>query len=1834
MRICSWLIKPALLVGSLTGLAVFVYSQVPLQVGYVILTADPGNNVPVGTALFSSSNSENVLVWEAGVAAVEPISSGRIFVDQQGGSLTALALVNPSPQTVTVTLILRDASGTEVDRKDEEFTPGQHRSLFVDQLFPSSQNFTGSLTFQTQQAEEKVAAVTLRQNTNLQGEAIFATLPVVNLTATASSEAIVFPQVGAGVGLSTQLVLINSSQETISGQIQLFDSQGAALELELDGTAGSSFPYQIQPDGTFSGKLTSASVTAVGYTVITLEEGSQSPTGTAIFQFTSEDSVVSEAGVAAVTPTTSARIFVDRVGTQTGVAIASAGNPATTVTFKLFDASGSLLGTSTRDLVAGGHLSIFADELFVEASEGFAGPMEITSDVAIAPVTLKLTTNSRSQLILTTLPLADLTRVVTAASLIFPQIGFGDFPGGAFATRLIFINVDLVDGVAGQLNFFQSDGTALTVPLGQATASEFPYLIPAGGGEQLRPGVMSGSVAQIIIDPANPTGTGVVVNVGNTLQLTPSALDGTGTVLDNVTLTYSSLDSEIATVDGFGEIQGVKEGFSTLTVSAGALQATATIAVVRVTSGAAGFEITGVTLDGSKRLYLANPRDHTILRTQNLTSTLERYAGVDQTAGLKDDQRLESLFNNPAFLAFDQFLGTLYVSDQANHVIRQVESGESGQVLTLAGTGQAGMIDGFPSEAAFNNPQGIALDNRGNLWVVDTMNHTIRRINTQTGMVETIAGLAGVAGLEDGTGEEARFDSPVGIAVERESDAQRLERQRLDEPPPPLTMIVTDTGNGVIRRVRENGEVETIGVPTQGTSGKSNALGLTVVPLFFNAPTGVAVDALGNIYVTDPGSGEVKTILSSGEVVSAVQPGTFSSPRGVVITESGKVVVADTDAFAQQIVLGTPEITDLTPRAVSTQGGAVVTVRGRNFTSDSVVVVAGVLITDVSIQDTQTLTLVAPAFPSGLTTVTVQNRGGIAQTSLFVEPFPFDQLPVGHITTVAGGTTFTGDGFNAMAAFLSTPAGIALDSDGNLFISDEGNSRVRRVDATTGIVTTVAGSGVRGCADNGVLATAGALSFPAGLVVDASGNFLIADRDCDIIYKVDATTGVMTWLAGGGGVFEGFFGDGDPATQATLSDPFILALDGAGNLFFSDRGHNVIRRVDATTGIITTVAGNRLFGPTGDGGLARETALDLPRGIALDRDDNLFIAETLSHRIRRVDATTGIITTVAGIRGESGFTEDGGLAAEAAIEFPLAVVFDGSGNLLFSDATERIRKVDASTGILTTVAGTGEFRFSGDGGPATEAAIAQPLELLVDGVGDLLVSDTFNNRIRKVDATTGIIKTVAGTGERGFLGDGGRATEAALRDPRGLLVDGDGNMLISDSGNSRVRKVDATTGIITTAAGTGKVGLSGDGGPATEAAVGTAGIALDSNGNLFIVHTLANRIRRVDATTGIITTVAGSGPRGLGTGSFSGDGEPATEATLNLPVAVAVDGAGNLFISDSSNHRIRGVDATTGIITTVAGTGLQGFSGDGSPATEARLLFPDGVALDGAGNLFLADRRNDRIRRLDATTDIIETVAGTGQEGFSGDGGLAAEANLWEPKGVAVDVEGNLFIVDRSNGRIRRVDAATGIITTVAGSGKLGFTGDGGPALEADFFEPWAVAMDEAGNLLITDNGNKRIRVVRGIAPPGASPGIGPGPPGPDAKEPNNSAAEATSVLCDDSLADVSIRPLGDIDFYAVSLSAGEILSVDIDAKELGSSLDPVLGIFNTDGTTLLDSSDDDPAPGESSSLDSYLQLVAPAEGTYFIAVSAFSDLDLNGTDGKSTGSYFISFQCQAGPIS
>ena len=340
-------------------------------------------------------------------------------------------------------------------------------------------------------------------------------------------------------------------------------------------------------------------------------------------------------------------------------------------------------------------------------------------------------------------------------------------------------------------------------------------------------------------------------------------------------------------------------------------------------------------------------------------------------------------------------------------------------------------------------------------------------------------------------------------------------------------------------------------------------------------------------------------------------------------------------------------------------------------------------------------------------------------------------------------------------------------------------------------------------------------------------------------------------------------------------------------------------------------------------------------------------------------------------------------------------------------------------------------------------------------------------------------------------GEGGPAVDAQLYLPSDVAVDGTGNVFIADTGWRRIRKVDSS-GTITPIAGTGGGGpFGGDGGPAVDAQVSKAwGVAMDGVGNVFIADTGNHRIRKVDST-GTITTIVGPGSTVINhRGGFSGDGGPAAAALLRNPHGVAVDGAGNLFIADTYNHRIRKVD-TSGTITTIAGSGSTGlarggFNGDGGPATAARLYGPTGVAVDGAGNLYIADRDNNRIRKVD-TSDIITTIAGNGPSGdhgsYGGDGGPAFDAQLYLPYGVAVDGGGNLFIADTANDRIRKVDS-TGTITTIAGTGEYGFSGDGGPAAEAQLRRPSGVAVDGGGNLFIADTNNHRIRLLTLLTPP------------------------------------------------------------------------------------------------------------------------------------------------------
>jgi uncharacterized protein (TIGR03437 family) len=527
----------------------------------------------------------------------------------------------------------------------------------------------------------------------------------------------------------------------------------------------------------------------------------------------------------------------------------------------------------------------------------------------------------------------------------------------------------------------------------------------------------------------------------------------------------------------------------------------------------------------------------------------------------------------------------------------------------------------------------------------------------------------------------------------------------------------------------------------------------------------------------------------------------------------------------------------------------------------------------------------------------------------------------GVITTVAGNGTYgtSGDNGPATSAQLGATA-VAVDSAGNLYIVDTYNNLIREV--SNGVITTAAGTSAR-------------FNRPQGVAVDSAGNLYIADTGNGFIRKV--SNGVITTVAGIGG--PGFSGDNGPATNAQLYFPDGVAVDSAGNLYIADSANQRIRKV--ANGVITTVAGNGTLGFSGDNGPATGAELNFPSGIAVDSAGNLYIPEPYNSRIRKV--SNGLITSVVGnsLNGDSGPASSAQLTAEA-------VAVDSAGNVYIADSAS-IRKV--SHGVITTVAGNGTPGFSGDNGPATSAQLNTPLGVAVDSAGSVYIADRNNHRIRKVSG--GVITTVAGNGTQGFSGDNGPATSAELNYPGGVAVDSTGNVYIADNYNQRVRKVSG--GVITTVAGNGTVGFSGDNGPAISAQLVPDAVAVDSAGNLYVADNYNNRVREV--SNGIITTVAGNGTPG-----FSGDNGPATSAQLDYPEGIAVDSAGVLYIADNADSRIRMV--WNGVIATVAGNGTGGFSGDNGPATSALLWSPQGVAVDPAGNLYVADTGNNRIRVL------------------------------------------------------------------------------------------------------------------------------------------------------------------------------------------------------------------------------------------------------------------------------
>jgi len=572
---------------------------------------------------------------------------------------------------------------------------------------------------------------------------------------------------------------------------------------------------------------------------------------------------------------------------------------------------------------------------------------------------------------------------------------------------------------------------------------------------------------------------------------------------------------------------------------------------------------------------------------------------------------------------------------------------------------------------------------------------------------------------------------------------------------------------------------------------------------------------------------------------------------------------------------------------------------------------------------------------------------------------------------------------------------------------------------------------------------------PRALAIAPDGNLYVADEASGKILRFDPATSTVTSVPNLPGLLEFRFSSPQalgfsPGTllnlmavqehwQLDLIDGFRMFRGPVGaaasvtfgpdaSMYFSRPNEHAVYR-RSYSGNIATVAGSALPGFSGDN--TTVARFFNPRGVAIDAAGNIYIADSGNHRVRRRAVGTGIITTVAGTGGTT-YNGENLLARQTNLSNPTLLAIDTAGNLyIYESGGHRIRRLNAATGRITNFAGNGSpSGIPGNGVPAIFASINGVADMKIAANGTLYIAETNSYRVRKIDAS-GIISQIIGNGTRSFCGEGVPAREACLNRPNGIAIDDAGDVYVSDQNNRRVRKISAATGLITTIAGANDTGPDGDGGPALAARLpnGPAGIAVDAARNIYVAA--GGRVRRIDAATGIISAYAGTTTPG-----FSGDGGPAVAARLNGVSRLALDSSGNLYIADIYGNRVRRVDAATGIITTVAGTGIgDGPLGDYGPAIHASLGNPHTLVFDPDGNLLIGDTNHYRIRKLEIATGLISTVAGNGNAAIYGNGGQATSAGIGSWPAFDVDAAGNIYLA--AGFELRRIDAQTGIIDRV-----------------------------------------------------------------------------------------------------------------------------------------------------------------------------------------------------------
>ncbi len=1114
----------------------------------------------------------------------------------------------------------------------------------------------------------------------------------------------------------------------------------------------------------------------------------------------------------------------------------------------------------------------------------------------------------------------------------------------------------------------------------------------------------------------------------------------------------------------------------------------------------------GVAVDAAGVAYVTDLNQR--IRKVSPTGVVTTLAG--STTGFADGTGSGANFFSPTGLAVDS-MGNVFVADTRNHRIRKVTP--AGLVTTIAGSTE-GFADGTGSAAQFAWPQGIALDPEGNVIVADPVNHRIRKV-TPAGVVSTVAG--SFPGDADGPAATARFYHPSGVAVGSDG-----------------TIYVADRLNYRVRAISTAGQVTTLAGSMMG--GSDDGAGSAAR---FWSPEGIAVDAADNVFVADTGNSRVRRVTPGGQVTTVAgwddgmvngsgELARFRRPVALAVDHLGRIIVADTNnhrirriapnqssevsgvGSVAVALVAAPQTTSVSRQGTVSVGGQLVTVTQAagtptfsiDRTSWNVSASGGetTIVLSASLDD------VPWAAVSHASWLSVSPTAGTTSATLAITAAPqtAPDVRVGSVTIAGQSVVVTQAG---ASVFVVTPLSWNVGPGGGaqlLTVSSSLDDAVWTAtssatwlmlppDATT--VTTLAGS-VFGFADG--LGSASRFAHPSlGIAVDASGVLFVSDTLNSRIRRISAD-GLVSTL-------------GDPTGVALhMTSPAGIALEADGSLLVAEEYGHRLRRV-SPGGVVTTVAGSPMAGNAD--GIADAARFYAPSGVALDASGTIYVADTGNHRIRKV-TPEGMVSTLAG--STEGFADGAGAAAR--FSHPRGLAVDASGNVFVADRNNHLIRKVTSDGMVTTFAGS--TAGMGDG-PAAEARFSWPSGVAFDASGDLFVADDGNHAIRRV-SPDGMVSTVAGS----TMGDAdGSGWAASFRGPTGVAVDANGDLVVADTRNSRIRKVTRHGAHEAGGVGSGTLLLTAapqDGPDARVATVTVAGkvvtvtqaagvptLTLEpSTWNVaYVGGTTTAQLTAwmldtswtatssadwltVNPTTGtesaMLTLSAAPNPSTaarLGTISVGDQTIFVAQGGFKLidaqPTSWSVGpGGGSLTVNVSAPGGVEWsasvtepwLRMTTGAVTVSEVTGSIAGYVDG-PADVALFFNPAGVAVDASGHVYVADSGNSRIRRIEPG-GLVTTWAGS--DGAYFNDGPRLSAAFRSPHGLAIDASGNLYVADTFNHRIRKI-TPQGMVTTLAGSTE-GFANGVGPA--ARFREPYGVAVDAVGNVYVADTGNHRVRKI------------------------------------------------------------------------------------------------------------------------------------------------------------